>query len=50
MGIVLVWLASMTPLTFADLGGMLANRISSAYAGVWSAFWIAVVWLYNHVS
>ncbi len=50
VGIVLVWLALMTPLTFADLGGILAQRIISAYTGLWSAFWIAVVWVYRHVS
>ena len=50
VGIVLAWLASMTPLTFAELGGLLAQRIISAYTGVWSAFWVAVVWIYRHVS
>ena len=50
VAIVLVWLATMTPLTFAELGGVLAHRIISAYTGVWSAFWIAVVWVYRHVS
>ena len=50
VGIVLVWLALMTPLTFADLGGLLMQRVISAYTGVWSAFWVAVVWVYNHVS
>ena len=50
VAIVLVWLATMTPLTFAELGGMLANRIIGAYVGLWSAFWVAVVWIYNHVS
>ena len=50
VGIVLVWLASMTPLTFAELGGLLAQRTISAYTGIWSAFWVAVVWVYRHVS
>lgn len=50
VGIVLVWLALMTPLTFADLGGLLAQRIISAYVGLWSAFWVSVIWIYRHVS
>ena len=32
------------------IGGVLAHRIISAYTGVWSAFWVAVVWIYRHVS
>ena len=50
VAIVLVWLATMMPLTFAELGGVLAHRIISAYTGVWSAFWSAVVWVYRYVS
>lgn len=34
IAIVLVWLASMTRLTFPELGGVLTQRILSAYAGV----------------
>jgi len=34
VAIVLVWLASMTPLTFAELGGFLAHRVIAAYVGV----------------
>ncbi len=34
MLIVLVWLATMTPLTFFDLGKILVARITSAYTGV----------------
>ena len=50
IGIVLAWLAAMTPLTFAELGAVLAERVLSAYAAVWSAFWSAVIWIYRHVS
>ena len=50
VAIVLVWLATMMPLTFAELGGVLAHRIFSAYTGVCSAFWSAVVWVYRYVS
>jgi hypothetical protein len=50
VAIVLVWLATMMPLTFAELGGVLAHRIISAYTGVWSAFWSVVVWVYRYVS
>ena len=31
---VLVWLAAMTPLTFAQLGGFLSHRIISAYSAI----------------
>ena len=50
VAIVLVWLALMTPLTFAELGGVLAERIISSYTGVWTCFWTAVLWVYRHVS
>lgn len=43
--IVLVWLATMTPLTFAELGGSLVNRILSAYTAVGLFFWSAIRWL-----
>ena len=45
VGIVLVWLATMTPLTFAELGGMLANRGIGAYVGLGLCLWRAVTWL-----
>ena len=47
VGIVLVWLATMTPLTFAELGQILLDRIVSAYVllGVYS--WRAVTWLWS---
>ena len=43
--IVLVWLATMTPLTFAELGGILVNRVLSAYTAVGLFFWSSVRWL-----
>ena len=47
VAIVLVWLATMTPLTFAELGGMLANRIIGAYVGLGLCSWRAVTWLWS---
>ena len=49
VGIVLVWLALMTPLTFADLGGALANRIISAYTGLFEFVVRSVVFLWSHL-
>ena len=43
-GLVLVWLAAMTPLTFAALGGFLVDRLSSAYAAVALFSWNAFSW------
>lgn len=43
--IVLVWLATMTPLTFAELGGILVNRVLSAYTAVGLFFWSFVRWI-----
>ena len=43
--IVLVWLATMTPLTFAELGGILVNRVLSAYTAVGLFFWSSIRWL-----
>ena len=48
--IVLVWLASMTSLTFADLGNILLQRLMSAYAGVGLFFWAAIKWGWHRVS
>ena len=48
--IVLVSLASMTPLTFAELGGLLANRIIGAYVGVGIFSWHAIRWLRERFS
>ena len=43
-GLVLVWLAATTPLTFAALGGFLVDRRSSAYAATVLFFWRGVRW------
>ena len=50
MGIVLVWLASTTPLSFADLGAIVARRAIAAYSAVVDGFWQAILWTYRHVS
>ena len=50
MGIVLVWLASTTPLSFADLGAIVARRVIAAYSAVVDCFWLALLWIYRHVS
>ena len=47
VGIVLVWLALMTPLSFADLGQILLNRIVSAYVLLGLSIWRAVTWLWS---
>ena len=47
VAIVLVWLATMTPLTFADLGQILLNRIVSAYVLLGLYSWRAVTWLWS---
>ena len=50
VAIILVWLATMTPLTFADLGGLLAQRIISAYTGLFEFSVRSVVFLWSHLS
>ena len=50
VGIVLVWLALMTPLTFADLGGILAHRIISTYTGLFECVVRSVVYLWTRLS
>ena len=47
IGIVLIWLAASTPLTFAELGGFLAHRLLSAYIGVGAFFWNGGLWIYR---
>ena len=47
VAIVLVWLATMTPLTFAELGQILVNRIVSAYVLLGFYSWRAVTWLWS---
>lgn len=44
--IVLVWLACATPYTFRSMASSLAGRISGAYAGVGSAAWKSVSFIY----
>jgi len=50
VAIVLVWLATTTTLTFADLGGILAHRIISAYTGVGLFVWSSCRWLHTRLS
>lgn len=45
VAIVLVWLATMTPLTFAELGGILTHRIIAAYVGLGAFAWKAGRWV-----
>ena len=44
---VLAWLAAATPLTFAELGGLLAKRLISAYVGVGVFFWQGGLLIYR---
>ena len=48
--LVLVWLATMTPLTFAQLGGILLDRVVSAYTGLWMFASAVAQWVYRRVS
>ena len=50
VAIVLVWLATMTPLTFRALWGILASRLSSAYAGTALAAWSGVRWAWGRLG
>ena len=43
--IVLVWLASTTPVTFSAVGGFLAERVVSAYVAVGQFFWTGGRWV-----
>ena len=47
VGIVLAWLAATTPLSFAELGSVLARRLASAYVGVGELFWQGGLWIYR---
>jgi len=47
VALVLVWLAAMTPLTFAELGSFLVRRSLSAYLGVFSFSVDSARWLIN---
>jgi hypothetical protein len=45
VAIVLVWLATMTPLTFSALWDFLCDRMSSAYVSTALFFWNGCIWL-----
>ena len=47
VALVLLWMAATTPLTFAQLGGLLVERILSAYVAVGVFVWRGVLWLYR---
>ena len=47
VALVLVWLASTTPLTFAQLGGIIVERIVSAYMSVCVFAWRGCLWVWN---
>ena len=50
VALVLVWLAATTPLTFAQLGGILVQRVGGAYLGVASAAASAFKWIVSLCS
>ncbi|MBR1920630.1 MAG: hypothetical protein IJ829_01345 [Kiritimatiellae bacterium] len=50
LALVLVWLAATTPLSFAQLGGILAERTVQAYLGVASAAVAAFKWIHSLCS
>ena len=50
VAIILVWLATMTPLTFADLGDILLSRLADAYLGVWSFVCSSCSWLHARMT
>ena len=50
VGIVLVWLALMTPLSFTDLGGTLSHRIISAYTGLFEFVVRSIVYLWSRLT
>ena len=45
VAIILVWLATMTPLTFAELGRILLQCTCDAYVGVGTFAWRVVTWI-----
>ena len=47
VALVLIWLAATTPLTFAQLGGILVERVFSAYIAVGLFFWRGCLWLWR---
>lgn len=50
VALVLVWLAATTPLTFAALGGVLVERVLSAYTAVGVSVWTAGKWIYTTIK
>jgi len=50
MLIVLAWLATMTPLTFAELGGLLVHRTIAAYTSVAAVAWSSFRWLHAKMT
>ena len=49
VALVLVWLACATPMTFAQLWGILADRFTGAYVGTALALWRAVRWCHHFI-
>lgn len=49
VALVLLWLASTTPLAFADLGRILLDRLVSAYAGVFNLLCSGVRWIWYNI-
>lgn len=47
VALVLIWLAATTPLTFAQLGGILVERVFSAYIAVGLFAWRGCLWLWK---
>jgi len=47
LALVLVWLATMTPFTFAQLWGALVERTLAAYFGVAAFIWDSGKWVYD---
>lgn len=47
VALVLVWLAATTPLDFAQLGGILVERVISAYVSVGLFAWRGGLWLWR---
>ena len=47
VALVLVWLASTTPFTFAELGGRIVEDVLSAYAAVVSSMFAACRWIFQ---
>lgn len=45
VALVLVWMAATTPLTFSRLGGIIVERLVSAYMGVALFTWRGILWV-----